>query len=566
MSFLQVAAVGDDCYLLLTDGTIKRWTQGSSTSWKMVDHNPATVQIIGSEPFAQRHKLGHLYKRTPAWTHFGADATKLWGSNNQFWKYQESNGGTLHQIGPHTNDTWEQTDSNCRVKDVVFSPNPNGTYNVFQLTEAGRILMYLGPRGKDWQPINEDTAEADTVALVSDPNGLYKMHRNGVIFQWEGSVEEMKKWKRISSDLRTVAVAAGKAGLFMKMKDGKIYKNSGGTRWNAVVTPPDTDQLVVGNSAYQVNTKGEIFVLLHDGKWKILNDEPVKPPTKPGPSGGVQPAEAYNGGYNTATETRLRIGNGGAGQTRLIEAIGNAFIKYKVSKGSDPFIVAWYKSDTTESIQYLKDGVVDACITYTPAAEDIAVSQGIALSSHYIFREHFCLVGPTDNHANLDYKSCIGTQFIALYKAASEESPDKKTVRFLSRFDKSATNIKESELWLKVGQAPWATKRSAWYHEFIAYPIQALGAAAALGEYTLTDYGTWLSVESTVRNQLAICKKGEDKEDDPLLLPAHLLLGAKAQDLPLAKEFAAWMTDKQGGQAVITVFKKSDEQVYSVAP
>lgn len=39
---------------------------------------------------------------------------------------------------------------------------------------------------------------------------------------------------------------------------------------------------------------------------------------------------------------------------------------------------AWYKSDTTQSINYLKDKVVDVGITYTQSAEEVAINEQIA--------------------------------------------------------------------------------------------------------------------------------------------------------------------------------------------
>jgi ABC-type tungstate transport system permease subunit len=108
-------------------------------------------------------------------------------------------------------------------------------------------------------------------------------------------------------------------------------------------------------------------------------------------------------------------------------------------------------------------------------------------------------------------------------------------------------------------------KYSNWYHQYMAYPIQALTAAAVLNEYTLTDWGTYLSVDDAVRNQITVYKHGQDDPKDVLLMPAHLLVGAKAQDLTLAKDFAAWATGKEG-QAAVAGFKKRGEQVYSAAP
>jgi ABC-type tungstate transport system permease subunit len=99
----------------------------------------------------------------------------------------------------------------------------------------------------------------------------------------------------------------------------------------------------------------------------------------------------------------------------------------------------------------------------------------------------------------------------------------------------------------------------------MAYPIQALEAAAALHEYTLTDRGTYLSVNAKVESQLTIYKKGTNSSNDPLLLPAHILIGFNAKNKEMAQEFAIWVTS-EAGQHVIKDFKKKNQHVYSPAP
>ena len=108
-------------------------------------------------------------------------------------------------------------------------------------------------------------------------------------------------------------------------------------------------------------------------------------------------------------------------------------------------------------------------------------------------------------------------------------------------------------------------KYSTWYHQYIAYPIQALEAAAVLQEYTLTDWGTWLTVDPKVQQKLKIFKKGTDGSYDPLLLPAHLLLSAHSKNTAKAKDFAEWLVGSEG-QAVVAKFKKNDTEMYSIAP
>ncbi|KAH6880789.1 hypothetical protein B0T10DRAFT_411712 [Thelonectria olida] len=268
--------------------------------------------------------------------------------------------------------------------------------------------------------------------------------------------------------------------------------------------------------------------------------------------------------YGKSGNMTLRIANGGAGQSGLIGVLADAYINDRVADGAKPFKVGWYKSDTTYSIQYLQSGDVDVGITYNEAAEKNAIQQGIAKDpSYYAFRDHFLLVGPPSNPANLSKTDDILSIFAGLHEAAQGE-PTEPPVRFLSRYDKSATNIKETLLWAGVGQVPWATACSPWYHQYIAFPIQALIAAIKLEEYTITDRGTILSIDKELREKTVIYKAGSDKPDDLLLNPAHLLVGEKAPNPKEAETFAKWVVSKKG-QAVITGFKKDGEQLYTGA-
>ncbi|CAG9937165.1 unnamed protein product [Clonostachys rosea f. rosea IK726] len=280
-----------------------------------------------------------------------------------------------------------------------------------------------------------------------------------------------------------------------------------------------------------------------------------------------EPAAIYDGGLGDGTNgtIALRIGNGGAGQSGLVKELADAFIQDSVANGSKPFTVAWVTSDTTYSIEYLKQGSIDVGITYNFAAEDIAVKQGIAKKDiYYAFRDHFLLVGPKANPANISQSDDISTIFSNLHQAAEGAATTPPT-RFLSRYDKSATNIKESLLWAGIGQVPWATAYSKWYHQYIGFPIQALTAAILLEEYTITDRGTILSIDSELRNQTVIYKAGSDNATDPLLNPARLLIGEKAPNPEQATKFAEWLVSARG-QKVITNFKKDGQQLYSGAP
>ena len=109
----------------------------------------------------------------------------------------------------------------------------------------------------------------------------------------------------------------------------------------------------------------------------------------------VEPAAIYSGPYDkTNLPIKLRIATGGAGESGLIAALANAFIvDYVKREKCVPFAVAWVKSDTSASFNYLAQNAADLSITYHEYAEHVAIDQGIADRSEYAWRDCFMLVG-----------------------------------------------------------------------------------------------------------------------------------------------------------------------------
>lgn len=281
---------------------------------------------------------------------------------------------------------------------------------------------------------------------------------------------------------------------------------------------------------------------------------------------------------NPKLPTRLRISNGGAGLSGLVGHLANEFIssELKNNKYLDRFKIEWIKGDTTETLQYLETGQADVGITYNKAAECQAITDKVAIRREYGFRDHFYLVGPPHNPAGLlkaEKNEPILTQFQKIVRTGNNPEPKKfggVTTRFLSRYDKSATNIKDSELFVRVGQVPWGIAYSKWYHQYTMYPIDALTAAAVLKEYTVTDRGTWLSTPKNVTDLLVIYNKGkDDDEHDPLLNPAFFLSSNKSspENNHVANRFLDWTIGKEG-QATIARYTRpnSTDILYTRAP
>ena len=114
-------------------------------------------------------------------------------------------------------------------------------------------------------------------------------------------------------------------------------------------------------------------------------------------------------------------------------------------------------------------------------------------------------------------------------------------------------------------QVPWAHSHSRWYHQFAEFPRQALVAAAALEEYTLTNRDTALSAPEDVLARFEIFNAGTDEDNDPLLNPAAALLSAKAREMDMARSFMAWLSAADGGQRVVRTFERNGYIIYSPA-
>ena len=113
------------------------------------------------------------------------------------------------------------------------------------------------------------------------------------------------------------------------------------------------------------------------------------------------------------------------------------------------------------------------------------------------------IAGPKNNPAHLTLASntTVEDLFSQLFIAAVASD---NSVRFLSRYDKSATNVKESAIWASIGQTPWSHPFSGFYHISPDFPFEALATAAELQEYTLVDRGTWFGVEPWVREHMQV--------------------------------------------------------------
>lgn len=130
-------------------------------------------------------------------------------------------------------------------------------------------------------------------------------------------------------------------------------------------------------------------------------------------------------------------------------------------------------------------GYVDIALTYERDQEEIAVSEGWAKSAGCLFHDHFCLVGPLSDPADV---RCCRTVREAFQRIA------RKQALFHSRADGSATMHKERSIWRACNLKPWDSgSNEQWYVANSHHsPTDALLDADGAGAYLLIDRSTLL--------------------------------------------------------------------------
>ncbi len=302
-----------------------------------------------------------------------------------------------------------------------------------------------------------------------------------------------------------------------------------------------------------------------------------KPVTIENPNAALSPRYVDERVYpSNAPDTVIRIANGGAGAAGLIEALAHAYLRtHPRDEHGHPYAIAWYLTDTTFSIAALDQKVVDIGVTYDEKLERKAVADGYAARRDLIFMDHFLIVGPRSNPAALARGDDSNAAFLKVADHGCQRpftgSPATDCAYFLSRDDKSATEIKERQIFDTV----FATSdrhsnlrdrgyldagKAAWYYlcpktPQACFPPVALARSNDGRLYTLTDWGTWLAnggLQGKLPN-LEIYLSGVERSGQAILLnPANGLLSAQAS--PDSKRFYDWLLAADGGQAVIRGF------------
>jgi tungstate transport system substrate-binding protein len=202
---------------------------------------------------------------------------------------------------------------------------------------------------------------------------------------------------------------------------------------------------------------------------------------------------------------------------------------------------------TGQALDAARRGDADVVLVHDRPAEDKFMAEGWGVDRRDVMYNDFIIVGPKTDASKVKGTTDVVEGFRHI--AAG-------TTPFISRGDKSGTNSAELRFWKEANIDP---KAWAGYKEAGAGMGPTLNMAAAMGGYTLSDRGTWLSFKN--RQDLEIVLSGDKR----LFNPYGVMLVNPAKYPNVKKEtgmkFIDWITSREG-QETIAAYKINGEQLF----
>ena len=202
---------------------------------------------------------------------------------------------------------------------------------------------------------------------------------------------------------------------------------------------------------------------------------------------------------------------------------------------------------TGQALDTARRGDADVVLVHDRPAEDKFMAEGWGVDRRDVMYNDFIIVGPKADASKVKGTTDVVEGF---RRMAAGTTP------FISRGDKSGTNSAELRFWkeAKVDPKAWAS-----YKEAGAGMGPTLNMTAAMGGYTLSDRGTWLSFKN--RQDLEIVLAGDKR----LFNPYGVMLVNPAKYPSVKKEagmkFINWITSREG-QETIAAYKINGEQLF----
>lgn len=199
---------------------------------------------------------------------------------------------------------------------------------------------------------------------------------------------------------------------------------------------------------------------------------------------------------------------------------------------------------TGDALKISQTGSLDLVLVHAKALEEKFVADGHGTERIALMYNNFVIMGPADDPAKIKGEKSA--------TAALKKIADSKAL-FISRGDKSGTNVKELEVWDAAGIKP----SGDWYK---IYEKGSTGNAPTLlytdeqKGYTLMDRATFITTKDKIKNIAVLVEKDEILINYISLIPVNK---AKFPNVnaDAAKAFINWMVSAEG-QKIIKDFGK----------
>lgn len=199
---------------------------------------------------------------------------------------------------------------------------------------------------------------------------------------------------------------------------------------------------------------------------------------------------------------------------------------------------------TGAALKIATKGQIDLVMAHAKSLEEKFIADGFGTERIPLMYNDFVIVGPAADPAGIKGEKSATE---ALKKIMN------KGVKFISRGDKSGTNVAEMVIWKKADVIP----QGAWY---IIYEKGSEGNVATLkytdqlSAYTFIDRATYLSLKDQIK--LVILVEGDEALLNYIsLIPVNPAKFTKVNNKD-AMKFVKWLTSPKKGQLIIRDFGK----------
>ena len=169
---------------------------------------------------------------------------------------------------------------------------------------------------------------------------------------------------------------------------------------------------------------------------------------------------------------------------------------YKQKTGVTVKVVA---QGTGQALDTGRRGDADVVFVHAKSAEEKFLAEGQGVKRFPVMYNDFVLIGPKSDPAGVKGMKDVVKAFQTI-KA--------KQASFISRGDRSGTNIAELKLWKDAG-IDIEKDKGPWYKSIGQGMGAALNTAGASNAYVLSDRGTWIHFKN--KGDLAIVVEGDKR-------------------------------------------------------